>query len=68
MKKCLIYFEFPEAYIAQLKQIANQFEFISCIDASELRAHLPDAEILYTFTATADFNTELIAAAPRLKM
>lgn len=65
MKKCLIYFELPEGYIAQLKQIANQFEFISCSDAPELGQHLADAEILATFTAR--FDAELLASAPHLK-
>ena len=65
MKKCLIYFELPEGYIAQLKQIANQFEFISCSDASELGRHLADAEILATFTAR--FDADLLASAPDLK-
>ena len=65
MKKCLIYFELSEISIAQLKQIANQFEFISCSDASELREHQSDAEILATFTAQFDAN--LLASAPNLK-
>jgi phosphoglycerate dehydrogenase-like enzyme len=65
MKKCLIYFELPEGFIAQLKQIANPFEFISCSDASELDQHLADTEILATFVAP--FDAELLASAPRLK-
>ena len=65
MKKCLIYFELPEAYIAQLKQIANQFEFIHCSDASELGEHITDAEILATYVAQFDAN--LLASAPNLK-
>jgi len=65
MKKCLIYFEFPEAYIIQLKQIANQFEFISCSDESELREYLSDMEILFTFMAK--FDAKLLALAPNLK-
>ncbi|MGD2188200.1 MAG: D-2-hydroxyacid dehydrogenase [Desulfobacterales bacterium] len=65
MKKCLIYFELPEAYIAQLKQIANQFEFISCNDESELREHLADMEVLATFMAK--FDAKLLASAPHLK-
>jgi phosphoglycerate dehydrogenase-like enzyme len=65
MKKCLIYFELPETYIAQLKRIANQFEFVSCSDASELSEHLADAEILATFVA--QFDAKLLASAPSLK-
>lgn len=65
MKKCLIYFELPETVIARLKQIANQFEFISCRDRSELREHLVDVEILATFMAPIDARQ--LSAAPGLK-
>lgn len=65
MKKCLIYFELPESFITQLKQIANQFEFISCRDTSELAQHLSDAEILAIFVG--HFDAELLASAPGLK-
>ena len=65
MKKCLIYFELPQTYIAQLKQIANQFEFIHCSNASELGEHITDAEILATFVAQFDAN--ILASATNLK-
>jgi phosphoglycerate dehydrogenase-like enzyme len=65
MRKCLIYFEFPEDYISQLKKIANHYEFISCSDESVLIKHLPDVEILIIFVAK--FDAELLGAAPNLK-
>jgi phosphoglycerate dehydrogenase-like enzyme len=65
MKKGLIYFELPEAYIAQLKQIANPFEFIICKDESALIEHLSDAEILFNFIAR--FDARLLELAPNLK-
>ena len=65
MRKCLIYFEFPEGYISQLKKIANHYEFISCTDKSVLMKHLPDVEILIIFVAK--FDAELLGLAPNLK-
>lgn len=65
MKKCLIYFELAEAYIAQLKKIANQYTFISCTDASELIGHLVDMEILFTFVAKID--SQMLESATKLK-
>ncbi|MEJ2729606.1 MAG: D-2-hydroxyacid dehydrogenase [Deltaproteobacteria bacterium] len=65
MRKCLIYFEFPEDYISQLKKIANHYEFISCTDESVLMQQLPGVEILIIFVAR--FDAELLALAPNLK-
>lgn len=65
MKKCLIYFQCPEKYIAQLKKIANPYEVISCTTESELIRHLPDAEILFIFVAK--FDKKLLDSAPHLK-
>ena len=65
MRKCLIYFEFPEAYISQLKKIANHYEFISCTDKSVLMKHLSGVEILIIFVA--EFEAELLRLAPNLK-
>jgi phosphoglycerate dehydrogenase-like enzyme len=65
MRKCLIYFEFPEDYISQLRKIANHYEFISCTDKSVLMKHLPGVEILIIFVAK--FDAELLALAPNLK-
>ncbi|MDH3879008.1 MAG: D-2-hydroxyacid dehydrogenase [Desulfobacterales bacterium] len=65
MRKCLIYLEFPEKYISQLKKIANHYEFISCTDKSELMKHLSDMEILIIFVAK--FEAELLGLAPNLK-
>jgi phosphoglycerate dehydrogenase-like enzyme len=65
MRKCLIYFEFPEAYISQLKKIANHYEFISCTAKSVLMKHLSDVEILMIFFAK--FEAELLGLAPNLK-
>jgi phosphoglycerate dehydrogenase-like enzyme len=65
MPKCLIYFEFPEEYISQLKKIANHYEFISSTEKSVLIEHLPDSEILMTFVAK--FDAELLGLAPNLK-
>jgi phosphoglycerate dehydrogenase-like enzyme len=65
MRKCLIYLEFPEKYISQLKKIANTYEFISCPDRTELMKHLPDMEILLIFVGK--FEAELLGLAPNLK-
>lgn len=65
MKKCLIYFEFPDAYIARLKKIAGQYDFITCTDKSALMSHLPDTEILMTFMG--EFDAALLDLAPDLK-
>ena len=65
MKKCLIYLECPEKYIAQLTKIANHYEFISCTDKSVLMKHLSDMEILMIFVAK--FEAELLGLAPNLK-
>ncbi len=65
MRKCLIYLEFPEKYISQLKKIANTYEFISCTDRTELMKHLPDMEILVIFVGK--FEAELLGLAPNLK-
>ena len=46
MNKCLIYLEYPEKYISQLKKIANHYEFISCKSRAELIKYLPEMEIL----------------------
>jgi phosphoglycerate dehydrogenase-like enzyme len=65
MRKCLIYFEFPEDYISQLRKIANHYEFVSCTDESVLLQHLSGVEILIIFVAK--FDAELLALAPNLK-
>jgi phosphoglycerate dehydrogenase-like enzyme len=65
MRKCVIYFEFPEKYISQLEKIANHYEFISCTDKSELIKHLPEMEILVIFVAK--FEAEFLGLAPNLK-
>ena len=65
MRKCVIYLEFPEKYISQLKKIANRYEFISCTDKSELMKHLPEMEILVIFVAK--FEAEFLTLAPNLK-
>ena len=65
MRKCIIYLEFPEKFISQLKKIAKHYEFISCTDKSELVKHLPDMEILVIFVAK--FEAELLGLAPNLK-
>jgi phosphoglycerate dehydrogenase-like enzyme len=65
MRKCVIYFEFPEKYISQLEKIANHYEFVSCTDKSELMKHLPEMEILVIFVAK--FEAEFLGLAPNLK-
>ena len=65
MRKCVIYLEFPEKYISQLKKIDNHYEFVSCTDKSELMKHLPEMEILVIFVAK--FEAELLGLAPNLK-
>jgi phosphoglycerate dehydrogenase-like enzyme len=65
MRKCLIYFEFPEDYISQLKKIANHYEFISCTDKAVLMKNLSGVEILMIFVAR--FDAEMLALAPGLK-
>ena len=65
MNKLIIYFKSPEKFIADLKDISNNFEIHICTNQEELQPLLPQTEILVTLLSRPDAG--MIRLASRLK-
>ncbi|MEJ2166730.1 MAG: D-2-hydroxyacid dehydrogenase [Desulfobacterales bacterium] len=60
-----VFFQPPEEFLTQLKDISGEFEVIVCKKRDELKSYLPRTEILITLFARPD--AEMIRLAPNLK-
>ena len=65
MNKLIVYFDAPQEFITNMKNIANKFEVIACTDREQLQYHLADTEILIALFAWPD--AEMIRSAPKLR-
>jgi phosphoglycerate dehydrogenase-like enzyme len=65
VNKLIIYFQFPDEFISDIKNITNNFEIRICKNPDELQPHLPQTEIMITLFRWPD--AEMIRQAAKLK-
>ncbi|MFW6082117.1 MAG: D-2-hydroxyacid dehydrogenase, partial [Desulfosalsimonas sp.] len=64
MKQVLINFDFPEEYVAQLREKYPELRFVHTTDKNEMFSYLPDTQVLVTFFQC---SSDIVDAAPDLE-